>query len=450
MIIFFKLFFILLFFSSSVYSANSKITPLTELDCDTKVIDDGSAIKKCKIKNVNRDNIPFSTTEQDVIKCWANKPLADLYTVEMYFSFDLDNKDMTLISWHAADENNILESDNSELSMGPLYHLYDNKHKASNTTDAGLSFNLKFNYPNIIYDENEIIENKIIFTDGSKVDLEMKCVGSPFLVSKFQSERQNKLSYQSPILADYIDPEDLDLKNYNYKALIIGINDYDRSIGSLDTALTDAIVLNDVLINNYNFETELLLNPTRAEIFDAMDYFSNTLNKNDNFIIYYAGHGELDLLDKNNSYWLPSDAQKKSKSNWISNLVITSWVKSLKSKHVLLIADSCYAGALSRGTIGNFNKDNALSYFQRLIDKKSRKLLASGGEEPVMDGGGGNHSVFAKALIDVLKENDVLMETYSLFDQIRKKVIVNSPQTPEYEIIFASGDDGGEFVFIPN
>ena len=95
MITFFKLFFIFLFFSSSVYSANSKITPLTELDCDTEALDDGSAIKKCKIKNVNRDNIPFSTTEQDVIKCWANKPLADLYTVEMYFSFDLDNKDMT-------------------------------------------------------------------------------------------------------------------------------------------------------------------------------------------------------------------------------------------------------------------------------------------------------------------------------------------------------------------
>ena len=75
--------------------------------------------------------------------------------------------------------------------------------------------------------------------------------------------------------------------------------------------------------------------------------------------------------------------------------------------------------------------------------------MASGGEEPVLDGGGGNHSIFAKALIDVLQENEVLMETYSLFDQIRKKVIVNSPQTPEYEIIFAAGDDGGEFVFLP-
>ncbi|HEX2245327.1 MAG TPA: hypothetical protein VHH94_03455, partial [Gammaproteobacteria bacterium] len=37
--------------------------------------------------------------------------------------------------------------------------------------------------------------------------------------------------------------------------------------------------------------------------------------------------------------------------------------------------------------------------------KRSRMVLTSGGLEPVLDAGGGNHSVFAKALLDVLKAN---------------------------------------------
>ena len=103
----------------------------------------------------------------------------------------------------------------------------------------------------------------------------------------------------------------------------------------------------------------------------------------------------------------------------------------------------------SRGVQNHSETRDVKKYFQRLIDKQSRKIMASGGIEQVMDGGGGKHSVFAKELLSALKENTSYLETYSLFDTVRKKVIPNSPQTPEYEIIFMGGDDGGEFVFVP-
>ena len=435
------IFIFIIFYSNLTNSQNVNEEAISELDCLSQ--------SKCIIKKVEKNDIAFSSNDKTGLKCWAIKPIYDLYTYEMHFSVAIENKDMTLNATYLSDQNNEVFVEKHDMNLGGLVHLFNNKHKAFNVMDSGMSFDLKFNYPNILYDQNEIVETELTFVDGTKVNLEMTCLASPFIVSMFQNEIQQNSSIQTPTLSNYLDAKDLNIEKYSFKALIIGIDEYENSIGSLDTPVNDAIALDDILKNNYNFKTKLLLNPSRSEIYEAMDYFSKNLKPSDNFLIYFAGHGEIDVMDKDNSYWLPSDSKKNSKSNWISNVVITQWVKSLKSKHVLVIADSCYAGALSRGSIGNFNKSNAKAYFQRLIDKKSRKILASGGEEPVLDGGGGNHSIFAKALIDVLQENEVLMETYSLFDQIRKKVIVNSPQTPEYEIIFAAGDDGGEFVFLP-
>ena len=49
--------------------------------------------------------------------------------------------------------------------------------------------------------------------------------------------------------------------------------------------------------------------------------------------------------------------------------------------------------------------ENREILLQRLTNKKSRLVFTSGGKEPVQDGGGGNHSIFAKSLINVLEEN---------------------------------------------
>ena len=89
------------------------------------------------------------------------------------------------------------------------------------------------------------------------------------------------------------------------------------------------------------------------------------------------------------------------------------------------------------------------SYIQRIAQKTARTVLASGGLEPVMDAGGKeNHSAFATAFIEALEENkENYIETSQLFARIRRAVIVNSDQTPEYSDIRKAGHDGGEFIF---
>jgi hypothetical protein len=81
-------------------------------------------------------------------------------------------------------------------------------------------------------------------------------------------------------------------------------------------------------------------------------------------------------------------------------------------------------------------------------------LLASGGDQPVLDTGGDGDSVFARAFLDVLTANKGILSTPALFSQVRAKVISgakrnNFDQTPEFKAIKGAGHEVGDFFFIP-
>jgi uncharacterized caspase-like protein len=231
----------------------------------------------------------------------------------------------------------------------------------------------------------------------------------------------------------------------SYHALVIGNNDYQR-LPKLRTAVNDAKSMAEVLRAKYGYEVELLLNATRSEIFKAIYSYRRTLTSRDNLLIYYAGHGWLDK-EADEGYWLPVDAGRQDPANWISNSSITSSLRAMKAKHVLVVADSCYSGKLARGISIRVRSGD---YYQRISMKKARTVLASGGLEPVADDGGkGNHSVFASAIIEALNENQGVLDATLLFSKIRRPVMVNADQTPEYSDIRKAGHDGGDFLFVP-
>ncbi len=88
-------------------------------------------------------------------------------------------------------------------------------------------------------------------------------------------------------------------------------------------------------------------------------------------------------------------------------------------------------------------------YLERLAERRARVVLTSGGVEPVSDSGGrDNHSVFASALLRALKENTGVLEGHELFTKIRRPVVLNSNQIPEYSDMRRAGHDGGDFLFI--
>lgn len=232
-----------------------------------------------------------------------------------------------------------------------------------------------------------------------------------------------------------------------YHALVIGNNDY-RTLPDLDSAVADADAVSEMLERDYGFRVTKIRDATRSNILGRLAKYRATLKPDDNLLIYYAGHGILDK-ETQTGYWLPTDAEATNPSNWISTSDVTTMLRGLRSQHVLVVADSCYSGTLVRAaTVRLKSSRERGAWLKRMRGKRARTALVSGGLEPVVDGGGGKHSVFAKAFIDALRENTGVLEGQVLFDRIKRPVVLNADQTPQYSDIRMAGHEGGDFMFV--
>lgn len=235
-----------------------------------------------------------------------------------------------------------------------------------------------------------------------------------------------------------------------FYALVIGNNLYQK-VPHLQTAESDARAVEETLREGYGFRTKLLLNATRQQIIAALNSYRRELDADSNLLIYYAGHGVNDKeIDR--AYWLPIDAEPDDNSNWISADDITSNIRGIPARHVLIISDSCYSGTLSRG-LDVVSSVPALRerYMQKMWAGRSRTLMASGGDEPVADaGGGGNHSVFASALLRGLQQSEKTQFTAAELyrEYVEEPVAGRASQTPQYNPLRNSGHESGDFVFV--
>ena len=234
-----------------------------------------------------------------------------------------------------------------------------------------------------------------------------------------------------------------DLAYGDYYALVIGNNDY-QQLSPLRTAINDARTVSTLLEVEYGFNVKLLENATRVDIVKSISILRSQVGNQDNLLIYYAGHGHLDEA-ANEGYWLPIDASRDDPSNWITTDQIVGQIRGMQAKHVMVVADSCFSGTMTRAIK---IEQRTPDYLERIVKTKSRTVLTSGGLEPVMDAGGGSHSVFAEAFITLLAGNTDILDASQLFSQLRPKVMVNSDQTPEYGDIRKAGHDGGDFLFV--
>lgn len=251
-------------------------------------------------------------------------------------------------------------------------------------------------------------------------------------------------------------------------ALIIGNADYPQStnLPQLKTAAKDAREIDHVLTERYGFKghTRVLINATRAQMIDALYEVTKAIGAHDNLVIYYAGHGATDQTNKR-SYWLPVDADSKNPTNWISDREVGGWISETLARHVLIVADSCYSGAMTRGSstqlVSNGTSSAERKRLLLLAKLPSRTVLTSGGSEPVLDSGPEGHSIFAREFIDILSHNMQVIETTSLYasllDRVHSSAVrigaltgVQINQTPQISWLADAGHEtGGEFLFVP-
>jgi hypothetical protein len=240
-----------------------------------------------------------------------------------------------------------------------------------------------------------------------------------------------------------------------YVALVIGNDDY-RLIRPLQTAVNDAVEVARLLEGQYGFTVIRRLNATRFQMMSALYEAGEQLTDNDNLLVYYAGHGVLDQVN-DRGHWLPIDADERNPANWISNISLTDLLNTMRVRRLLVVADSCYSGTLTRSNIARLTPgmtgDERAQAIRTITRNKAYVALTSGGLEPVVDAAGGRHSPFAQSFLDILRVNTGVLSTQDLFIQLKPRVLtmtreLNVVQVPQYGPIQYTDHQAGDFLFV--
>lgn len=240
-----------------------------------------------------------------------------------------------------------------------------------------------------------------------------------------------------------------------FHALIIGNDEYQYQ-QNLRTAVADAISIEKVLSTQYGYKTTLLLNATRKDILSTLYTMQGELDSSKNLLVYYAGHGEMRDSRGN---WLPVDAEITDQSNWIPTQQVTDLISQFDARKIIIIADSCFSGVLTRSSILSpgikidVNNQKHVQWLNAMSKGKSRTVLTSGGLQPVLDGGGGEHSVFAKHFLAALDSNKSVIDAHTLYNQIfpavkEDAIILNVEQSPQYAPIKGVNHHSVDYFFI--
>jgi hypothetical protein len=239
-------------------------------------------------------------------------------------------------------------------------------------------------------------------------------------------------------------------KKASFKAIIIANYEYDF-MPDLASPPFDANELKQLLESGYGFDVEVLINLNRSEMYKALGNVREFSDR-DYVLLYYAGHGKMDKYG--DGYWLPTDYRTtKPLSDAISSSDLTQTMNQSGAKHLMVVADSCYSGALARNADPVIRKSipALMNYW---MANKSRTVLTSGGLKPVLDEGPGNHSVFAGALLQVLKENSGAINGEMLHAQVHDLVQQEAArlgyldQKPQFAAVEDAGHENGQFVFL--
>ncbi|OQX97927.1 MAG: hypothetical protein B6I20_11735, partial [Bacteroidetes bacterium 4572_117] len=157
-----------------------------------------------------------------------------------------------------------------------------------------------------------------------------------------------------------------------------------------------------------------------------MEYYFENINKDDNLLIFYAGHGYWDERFKQ-GYWLASDAERSNRGTWLSNSTIRDYMRAIPTQHSLLITDACFGGGIFKSRNAFANATIAIN---KLYALPSRKAITSGALSEVPD-----NSVFIEYLVKRLAQNkEKYLSSEQLFASFKIAVINNSSnsQVPQF------------------
>ncbi|PWL60706.1 MAG: hypothetical protein DBY35_07080 [Bacteroidales bacterium] len=216
---------------------------------------------------------------------------------------------------------------------------------------------------------------------------------------------------------NFIYDEDRDLrKSSTLHILAIGVNDYPaQNLNSLKYAEADAKAVVDAFVSRHKYtfgninKTILLGNNVSCQSIEReIDKIADTAKSNDLAIIFFAGHGLVDNLDK---YYLATaettDGETPRKGSFSASS-FNEKIAYINCKLVIFI-DACYSGKLVEG-MRSGGISNA-QFFKELRSTKNGTNIytSSGSTSQSKEDSRYGHGVFTQALIEAcdFKNSDV-------------------------------------------
>ncbi|WP_421765458.1 caspase family protein [Ekhidna sp.] len=258
-------------------------------------------------------------------------------------------------------------------------------------------------------------------------------------------------------------------------AWLIGNEKYGKFNQRLNYPIKNLKEFKNIIVEKYQFDRkdiELTINAKGDDILDGFVElngrstetkiipFAKRLSKNDSLVIYYSGHGNF---EGGIGSWQQTDERNPNK--FIRNSIIKEELVELskKIKHILLISDCCFSGALIDLSRSSINPDPEIpisnkSFPNGVIAKQLRlqilnnyqknsvHVITSGAKEEVPD-----KSEFARELNKFLKyqETHPVLPGNKLFFNLYQHITQMERPLPEpqFGTLRDANHDGGQFQF---
>ena len=239
----------------------------------------------------------------------------------------------------------------------------------------------------------------------------------------------------------------------DYHALVVGISDYEKW-PDLPSAAEDAKEVASRL-KEIGFEVKLALDPSATELRRALSdvVYEAGREKNRALLFYFAGHGEtLELADGTElGYIVPSDCPLKNMdpigfdSKAVSMKDMEVLALKVKSKHFIMVFDSCFSGSLF-----NVVRAAPVDISEKSAQPVRQFITAGGAGEQVPD-----QSVFKVVFLQGISgDADLNADGYvtgsELGMHLQEKVVnyTRGGQHPQYGKINNPKLDRGDFIFV--
>jgi len=200
-------------------------------------------------------------------------------------------------------------------------------------------------------------------------------------------------------------------------ALVVGIDQYgDASLGDLQYAAKDASdlyqVLGDPLLGGFDEVVPLTGQANRRDFWHALELAGDMLQRDDTFLLYFAGHGTLEYhpLAGTQLYLLASDAElDRAAQTGVGLDQLEEALRGLVARRRVLVVDACFSGTHrsrwskdTQDTVGGMRSGRAPAPAAYEISRYDARLYSAHYDQPAMEDPGLQNGVYTHFLVQAL------------------------------------------------